>query len=208
MNQTESKAYMDLLQMNCRLVELVLYLARRINHDVGGIQLPDLTDQELTALITGAEALATAEAECPPPIPPVESAPAVPEGMKRCTHCGEVKLLEVFPLNKKARDGRNSWCKACQCADAKRRNAAKKQARQDLAAAEQQPPAVVEPEKTCVQCEESKPLSEFGAYEGTLDRHDFLCSSCRSRTEEKKAARATAGARGAATRRMNARGRS
>jgi hypothetical protein len=129
--------------------------------------------------------------------------------MKCCSHCRQIKPLESFPLYKKARDGRNSWCKACQSEASRARNAAKRQQKQEAAAVVEEPPAgvAVEPEKTCVQCEKSKPLGEFGPYAGTLDRHDFLCNSCRGRTEEKKAARATAGARGAATRRMNARGR-
>lgn len=34
-------------------------------------------------------------------------------GTKRCTHCGEVKPLDGFSLNRSSRDGRTSWCKDC-----------------------------------------------------------------------------------------------
>ena len=33
--------------------------------------------------------------------------------MKKCTKCGEVKSVELFGRHPKARDGRQSWCKAC-----------------------------------------------------------------------------------------------
>lgn len=38
---------------------------------------------------------------------------AVLKGSKPCSHCGESKPLEKFPLSKKTRDGRGSWCKQC-----------------------------------------------------------------------------------------------
>jgi len=41
------------------------------------------------------------------------TAPAVPEGMKRCTVCGEVKPFSEFNRNHCAKDGFMSRCKAC-----------------------------------------------------------------------------------------------
>ena len=32
---------------------------------------------------------------------------------KQCTKCGSEKLLSEFPLDKRAKDGRGSWCKEC-----------------------------------------------------------------------------------------------
>ena len=32
---------------------------------------------------------------------------------KQCSKCGEVKTLEVFSRDRRTRDGRMSWCKAC-----------------------------------------------------------------------------------------------
>jgi hypothetical protein len=34
--------------------------------------------------------------------------------MKACTKCGEAKPLDEFYVNRRARDGKTSWCKACQ----------------------------------------------------------------------------------------------
>lgn len=44
---------------------------------------------------------------------------ALPEGMKRCPDCCEVKPLEAFSRNKSARDGRAAYCKPCQNARTK-----------------------------------------------------------------------------------------
>ena len=38
---------------------------------------------------------------------------ALAPGMKVCARCGEVRSLEEFHRNKVLRDGRNSYCKAC-----------------------------------------------------------------------------------------------
>ncbi|WP_437230369.1 hypothetical protein SH661x_001925 [Planctomicrobium sp. SH661] len=35
------------------------------------------------------------------------------EGSKACNKCGKAKPLEAFPINRRSRDGRNVWCKAC-----------------------------------------------------------------------------------------------
>ena len=49
----------------------------------------------------------------PPAVPRVKP-PEVPEGMKWCRDCGEVKQLEEFVLSKSAPSGRGSYCKPCQ----------------------------------------------------------------------------------------------
>lgn len=33
--------------------------------------------------------------------------------MKRCSKCGEMKLIECFCRNKRTKDGRAIWCKSC-----------------------------------------------------------------------------------------------
>lgn len=33
--------------------------------------------------------------------------------MKKCTHCKKLKILKNFGFNKKAKDGRESWCRVC-----------------------------------------------------------------------------------------------
>ena len=37
----------------------------------------------------------------------------IPENSKRCTKCGEVKLLEFFDLQSKSKDGRRQPCREC-----------------------------------------------------------------------------------------------
>jgi hypothetical protein len=39
---------------------------------------------------------------------------------KKCTKCGEVKLLECFSVDKRHRDGHTSWCKKCACINSSR----------------------------------------------------------------------------------------
>jgi 5-methylcytosine-specific restriction endonuclease McrA len=42
------------------------------------------------------------------------------EQVKRCTWCGETKLLAEFHRSKSTRDGRKAHCKACGCADTRK----------------------------------------------------------------------------------------
>lgn len=49
----------------------------------------------------------------PPALPRVKP-PVVPEGMKWCKDCGEIKPLDTFVLSKKSPTGRGSYCKPCQ----------------------------------------------------------------------------------------------
>ena len=43
----------------------------------------------------------------------MEENATIPEGMKLCTKCGEVKSLDDFGLHRKHKDGKQRWCKAC-----------------------------------------------------------------------------------------------
>lgn len=40
----------------------------------------------------------------------------VVDGMKRCTHCREVKPVADFPVERRRRTGVSAWCKTCQAA--------------------------------------------------------------------------------------------
>lgn len=45
---------------------------------------------------------------------PVKPKPEpAPEGYKRCSRCGEVKLLDNFGMNRHNKDGKQAWCKDC-----------------------------------------------------------------------------------------------
>uniref|UniRef100_A0A6H1Z7L2 Putative HNH endonuclease n=1 Tax=viral metagenome TaxID=1070528 RepID=A0A6H1Z7L2_9ZZZZ len=39
---------------------------------------------------------------------------------KKCTKCKEIKLLDLFTVDKRRKDGRTSWCSACMLANSKR----------------------------------------------------------------------------------------
>ena len=39
---------------------------------------------------------------------------AIIEGMKRCSKCGEKKLLTAFNIDQGKKDGRQSYCRLCQ----------------------------------------------------------------------------------------------
>lgn len=43
----------------------------------------------------------------------MEENATIPEGMKLCTKCGEVKSLDDFGQHSKHKDGKQRWCKAC-----------------------------------------------------------------------------------------------
>lgn len=49
-----------------------------------------------------------------PPLVPRAKPPEVPEGLKWCRDCAEIKPLEMFVLSKKSPTGRGSYCKPCQ----------------------------------------------------------------------------------------------
>jgi hypothetical protein len=48
-----------------------------------------------------------------PPVIPKAKAPEVPEGMKWCRDCGQVKPLDEFPIATRKANGRNTYCKPC-----------------------------------------------------------------------------------------------
>jgi len=132
-----------------------------------------------------------------------------------CTDCHQEQPLEEFG-KKAGRDnpgGRRPFCRSCgkkRRGDARSRQAAAKRAAREAAAdapvvvpapaAPIPPTAVVVPHKVCTRCDQDKPLNEFGPYERTLDKRDFLCGDCRSLATSEREQRATAKSRGGATR--------
>lgn len=43
----------------------------------------------------------------------MENTVTIAEGMKLCRKCGQVLPMEAFGIRAKAKDGKQSWCKAC-----------------------------------------------------------------------------------------------
>lgn len=52
--------------------------------------------------------------------------------LKRCTKCESERSLEEFPLCKKARDGRGSWCRVCMAAAERARREASPESHRHL----------------------------------------------------------------------------
>jgi len=117
-----------------------------------------------------------------------------------CAECGQEKPLTEFGKNLARGNvgGHQLFCRAC----------GKRHRVEGLrrAKAARQSPAPVMPHKACTRCDESKPLPEFGPYDGTLDKLDFLCADCRALATAERAQRATAKQRGGATRAAAAEG--
>lgn len=95
---------------------------------------------------------------------------------KKCTRCGEVKVLEDYPKDKRATDGRGSHCKVCQ---GKLKKAWKEKQEKVVgpkqAKVEQ---SIATGEKKCTKCDQVKPLSEYHKDKRSSDGHYSHCKDC------------------------------
>lgn len=97
--------------------------------------------------------------------------PSDPNGdSKRCTKCGEVRLLDGFYADKGGILGRVSACKEC-CKGAARAYG------QRVSAAYQGPP----PEKECFACKVVKPACEFAPNRRARSGLQSHCKPCRNK---------------------------
>lgn len=121
-----------------------------------------------------------------------------PAATRVCADCGQEKPLAEFgrKAGRENPGGRRPFCRDC---GKERRAAGVRRHRAAQAAAAAAPPPVA-PHKQCTRCDKSKPLDDFGPYDGTIDQHDFLCGDCRALATAEREQRATSGARGGATR--------
>lgn len=95
---------------------------------------------------------------------------------KKCTRCGEVKVLEDYPKDKRATDGRGSHCKVCQ---GKLKKAWKE--RQEKVVGPKQAKveqSIATGEKKCTKCDQVKPLSEYHKDKRSSDGHYSHCKDC------------------------------
>ena len=86
---------------------------------------------------------------------------------KKCPDCGEVKSSNDFYKNKAARDGLNTYCKACWSVRAKAQ-------RKKIKDAEVESPA----SKVCPSCSTEKPASEFRSDKTKADHLSSSCAEC------------------------------
>lgn len=89
--------------------------------------------------------------------------------LKLCTGCGESKPVEQFRINRKMRDGIDSWCKACGA-----------QAKRKLRQARVRKSIIAVASKRCQPCDTVKPAAEFNLERGNPDGLSRICRSCRS----------------------------
>ena len=89
-------------------------------------------------------------------IKPVKPKPEpVPDGYKRCSRCGEVKLMDDFGTNRHNKDGKQAWCKECtrQQAQKKRKTPKEPQAKPEKKAEDK-------PEKKKPSKPKTKPMKK------------------------------------------------
>lgn len=86
---------------------------------------------------------------------------------KKCPDCGEVKSSNDFYKNKAARDGLNTYCKACWSVRAKAQRKKIKDTEVELPAS-----------KVCPSCSTEKPASEFRSDKTKADHLSSSCAEC------------------------------
>lgn len=108
---------------------------------------------------------------------------------KRCTKCGETKMLEEFPPNNRRRDGRQSYCHGCHAKRARERCWAKRgipesewprlHARHALDENMRHLNAIFGG-KWCPGCEQHLPREYFHRKSSSADGLHWLCKACES----------------------------
>src|SRR5690606_36275648 len=111
---------------------------------------------------------------------------------KRCTKCGEVKMLEEFPVDKRKRDGRGSRCHVCKAKRDREAAWAKKgipesdwprlhqEADRKAEAHAARRNSAPDGFKACARCGEAKPLEEFPPDRRARDGRQPRCHVCKA----------------------------
>lgn len=105
---------------------------------------------------------------------------------KRCTKCREVKPLEEFSPDKRARDGRQSRCRVCRAKRAREAAWAKRGIpasdwsllHQEAEARAARRNSAPDGFKACTRCHEAKPLEEFSPDKDSRDGRKSRCRVC------------------------------
>lgn len=123
---------------------------------------------------------------------------AVPDGYKRCSCCGEVKLLSEFNKDKFHKDGYQGQCRTCINAKRKERSEKKKSAQTETEAAQPKLPfdyarrikraealSFAPDTKECNQCHRTLPMTEFQTCSSNADYIANTCKQCMSDNRKK-----------------------
>lgn len=105
------------------------------------------------------------------------------DGKKACTKCGEVKLVEMFGKNDRAKSGLLSWCKSC-VAERNRANYSKdtdgrKKYYRKKREQWNEKILVDHGTKVCRRCGEEKPIDHYCKALGNRDDRTNFCRACR-----------------------------
>ncbi len=87
---------------------------------------------------------------------------------KTCGKCNETKQLNDFGTFKRAKDGKQSWCKSCM----------KQVMRERYERIASQKPLEAPQSKVCLGCKRELPVSQFGARRASLDHLQQYCKPC------------------------------
>lgn len=88
--------------------------------------------------------------------------------MKRCGRCKLEKAVTEFNLDKRSKDGFQSYCKACH-------KAHHKAYRDEIKAS---PALIHRTSKVCLDCGLEKPRSQFGVKNNSKDKMNSYCKPC------------------------------
>jgi hypothetical protein len=104
--------------------------------------------------------------------------PEVPEGMKRCSRCKEVKPLTEFHKDCCAPDGHKSACKICHSRIVNEKQKARREARRQEAITSGD--LVLQGSKICKRCGRELPKSHFNRHARCADGLQPNCMDCQS----------------------------
>lgn len=87
---------------------------------------------------------------------------------KNCGHCNKILPLHEFNKNASTSDGYQAWCKACLSGANKKVYEKRKQDQR----------AIIRTSKTCLDCKQTKPVSQFGKKAQAKDKLLSYCKPC------------------------------
>lgn len=97
----------------------------------------------------------------------------IPDGMKRCIKCGEIKPHEMFARDKTTKDGLKFRCKDCLNSVRRKPNNTRPIPRPDGM-------------KQCARCQEIKPPEMFHRQKGSSDGLRYWCKACQKKMDAER----------------------
>lgn len=102
---------------------------------------------------------------------------------KTCSKCGTDQPASEFDRRARSKDGLQAWCRSCG------RIASRDRYRRRRGIEGREPVARSEGAKTCRNCEQHKPLTEYATFPAAKDGRSSWCNACRAITAKAWAAR-------------------